>query len=34
MIDIVKMNYFIAIVESDFNLTRAAQRLFVSAGLE
>lgn len=30
MIDIVKMNYFIAIVESDFNLTRAAQRLFVS----
>lgn len=30
MIDILKMTYFIAIVESEFNLTKAAQRLFVS----
>lgn len=30
MIDITKMNYFIAIVESEFNLTKAAQRLYVS----
>lgn len=30
MIDILKMKYFIAIVESEFNLTKAAQRLFIS----
>lgn len=30
MIDIVKMNYFVTIVEMDFNLTKSSKKLFIS----
>lgn len=30
MIDLQKLTYFIAVVENNFNITKAAQELFIS----